>query len=298
MHPARPNCSYIEFNGGYVALTHRRRPKLSTELSTANPKSTPIPTKMRAISFEKIVESPVFCFLVGKNRKPMSIHMAAVAVQSPALQTLLGGEMIEARTRTVIWDDVDEETFALFAEFVYTGDYSLSASSNQNLDPPTVPSADDDNKVETPEACRTPQPKVTTRNLTSTRAVPLKAPSGNCNLFLLVHARLYVLADKYNITNLMALANQKLYNKLADCIPVDVADYDQVMELVRYVYDNTPSSTSSRNLLRQTVVELIADELSDVLIGSKECLSVVEECGAFARDLISSLLEKRASFNI
>lgn len=51
MHPSRPNCSFIEFNGGYVALTHRRRPKLST----ANPQSAPIPTQMRAISYEKWV---------------------------------------------------------------------------------------------------------------------------------------------------------------------------------------------------------------------------------------------------
>lgn len=53
MHPSRPNRSFIEFNGGYVALTHRRRPGLSTGPSTANVQSTPIPTQMRAISFEK-----------------------------------------------------------------------------------------------------------------------------------------------------------------------------------------------------------------------------------------------------
>lgn len=49
MHPSRPNCSFIEFNGGYVALTHRRRPKPST----AKAQSAPIPTQMRAISYEK-----------------------------------------------------------------------------------------------------------------------------------------------------------------------------------------------------------------------------------------------------
>jgi len=32
--------------------------------------------------------------------------------------------MEEAQTKTAIWEDVDEETFGLFAQFVYTGDYT------------------------------------------------------------------------------------------------------------------------------------------------------------------------------
>ena len=83
----------------------------------------------------RIVKSPIFRFIVGKNKKPMTIHTALVAAQSPALRTLVSGAMNEAYTKTVIWDDVDRETFALFAEFAYTGDYSLPASYNKNVDP-------------------------------------------------------------------------------------------------------------------------------------------------------------------
>lgn len=240
----------------------------------------------------RIVESPVFRFIVGKNKKPMTIHMALVAAQSPALRALVSGAMIEAYTRTVIWDDVDEHTFALFAEFVYTGDYSLPSSSSTNLDPSKV--SFDDDKAEIPEVSRIPRPESASCNYTTVaRARPTKTSCGNCSLLFLVHARLYVLADKYNITKLMALANRTLDARLSKCIPIDVADYDQVMELVRYVYDNTPSSPS-RNPLRQTVVEFMADQRSDVLTGSKQCLSVVDECGAFAADLVSYLLEQRS----
>lgn len=53
----------------------------------------------------------------------MMIHTALVAKQSPALEALVSGSMEEAKTKTVLWKDVDEETFGMFAQFVYTGDY-------------------------------------------------------------------------------------------------------------------------------------------------------------------------------
>ena len=246
----------------------------------------------------RIVESPIFRFIVGKNKKPMTIHTALVAAQSSALRTLVSGAMNEAYTKTVIWDDVDEETFALFAEFVYIGDYSFPAYPNKNLDSTTV-SSDDDDQAEIREVSQIAQPESASCNHAGFAHVrATRTTSKDCSLPFLVHARLYVLADKYNITKLMFLTNEKLDAQLTKCIPVEVADYDQVMELVRYVYDNTPpsSSTSKRILLRQTVLGFIADQRSDLFTASYECLSVVEECGAFARDLVSYLLEQRRSF--
>lgn len=54
----------------------------------------------------------------------MTIHTALVAKQSPALNSLVSGSMEEAQTKMAIWEDVDEETFGLFAQFAYTGDYT------------------------------------------------------------------------------------------------------------------------------------------------------------------------------
>lgn len=54
----------------------------------------------------------------------MTIHTALVAKQSSALKSLVSGSMEEAQTKTAIWEDVDEETFGLYAQFVYTGDYT------------------------------------------------------------------------------------------------------------------------------------------------------------------------------
>jgi len=86
------------------------------------------------ISYDQIVSSPVFTFFVGKQHKPMTIHTALVAEQSPVLRTLVSGSMEEAHSGRATWEDVDEDTFARFAQFVYTGDYSPAAHEECGLD--------------------------------------------------------------------------------------------------------------------------------------------------------------------
>lgn len=56
----------------------------------------------------------------------MTIHKALVAAQSASLRGLVTGSMEEANSGKVVWEDVDEDTFVLFAEFVYTGDYATA----------------------------------------------------------------------------------------------------------------------------------------------------------------------------
>jgi hypothetical protein len=53
------------------------------------------------------------------------VHEEAIASQSPALEALMRGKMSECASRVVTWIDVDQETFVRFAQFVYTGDYSV-----------------------------------------------------------------------------------------------------------------------------------------------------------------------------
>lgn len=67
-----------------------------------------------------VVGGPVFQFLVGKHQKAMTIHTILTAEQSSALRTLVSGSMKEAQAGTVNWEDVDEETLARWAQFVYT----------------------------------------------------------------------------------------------------------------------------------------------------------------------------------
>ena len=53
------------------------------------------------------------------------VHEEAIASQSPALEALMRGKMSESASRVVTWGDIDRATFARFAQFAYTGDYSV-----------------------------------------------------------------------------------------------------------------------------------------------------------------------------
>lgn len=63
-------------------------------------------------------------FAVGIFGKQMLLHTVLVAEQSLALDSMVNGPMKGAQNKVVNWNDVDEQTFALFAEFVYTGEYT------------------------------------------------------------------------------------------------------------------------------------------------------------------------------
>ena len=52
------------------------------------------------------------------------MHSGPLSSLSPTLQTLLTGEMIEAKLRHVDWSDVDENTFIRLCEYAYNRDYT------------------------------------------------------------------------------------------------------------------------------------------------------------------------------
>lgn len=190
------------------------------------------------------------------------------------------------------WANVDQETFALFADFVSTGDYSLHPSSDKYRDHTTL-SLDDD-EVEVPKVpvkfIESPgsntQPRLVSCNdATIVRVRPTRIPSKDCSL---LHARLYVHSDKNNITKLMALANLKLDIGLSECIPFQWPiriklwyHLDTYMTIPRPPHHKSPPPNCGY---------FIADQRSDMFTGS-----VMDDCGTSAQDLVSYLLEQRIS---
>ncbi len=57
----------------------------------------------------------------------MTIHIALVAEQFSILRNLIVSFMKEAQTETAVWKNTDEGTFARFAQFVYTENYTQSS---------------------------------------------------------------------------------------------------------------------------------------------------------------------------
>lgn len=256
-------------------------------------------------------------FAVGNNEKEIMIHTVLVAEQSLVLNSLVNGLMKEAQDKLVIWKDVDEQTFALFAEFVYTGGYTLPALKDQatgcGIEPPhlimSIPDKlEQSSKKKKSSIFKVEQvlkpkrtkfqdlfyssPAILTPSLTfaySLRSPADTSPDGYPNSNLLAHARLYVLAEIYDIKNLNSLALQKLHAILSQSNPCGAAYHRDLMVLIRYTYENT-LSREHKDELRMLVSCYIADEGSKAIAWSKQCLDLIEEVGAFARELVSELL--------
>lgn len=52
------------------------------------------------------------------------MHSHAVSRLSNPLNSLINGDMTEAREGIVVWDDMEPDTFVRVLEFAYRGDYT------------------------------------------------------------------------------------------------------------------------------------------------------------------------------
>ncbi|PMD37753.1 hypothetical protein L207DRAFT_432223 [Hyaloscypha variabilis F] len=87
-------------------------------------------------SFQEILNSRLFKFIVGKNvddnPTEFLVHEEAVAQLSKPLYNLTKGGMSESQAGCAIWADVSKGTFEMFAQFAYTGDYSIPQGRYRN----------------------------------------------------------------------------------------------------------------------------------------------------------------------
>ncbi len=179
-------------------------------------------------------------FVVGIFGREMILHTVLVAEQSLALDSMVNGPMKEAQDKVVIWKDVDEQIFALFAEFVYTGEYTLpegiedQAQGWSDLEYPPRPLIEgttDESERTTDESERrfinrrrrvVPEQRKRTKfwNLVyRSPAIPPAIPASKMpgkypNANFLIHARLYVLAERYDIRKLKSLRISSLRRSL------------------------------------------------------------------------------------
>jgi hypothetical protein len=79
----------------------------------------------------------LFTFQVGPDRKEVMVHSSALAELSPSLNTLINGEMVEARSKCIDWADVDMDTFFRLCQFAYSGDYTTPQRSLSDRNSPT-----------------------------------------------------------------------------------------------------------------------------------------------------------------
>jgi hypothetical protein len=84
----------------------------------------------------RLLKSELFTFLIGEGKTPFIVHAGAIASQSDTLDTMINGEFVEKHTRSATLEEVDEDTFARFCQFAYTGDYHPPESETDKKDAP------------------------------------------------------------------------------------------------------------------------------------------------------------------
>jgi hypothetical protein len=81
-----------------------------------------------------ILHSHLFTFLVEEDEKSFVVHSTVISALSPALNTLINGEMIEAKTKITRWPFVDVGTFIRLCEFAYRQDYEPPGYEIESLE--------------------------------------------------------------------------------------------------------------------------------------------------------------------
>jgi hypothetical protein len=104
----------------------------------------------------------------------------------------------------------------------------------------------------------------------------------------LIHARLYVFADQYGIKELMHLAATRLESSLSDFGHFYHRAVD-VVQVARYVFENTPSRLEYQDELRHVVVHSITMNFEE-LMQSEEMGGLMNEGG----DLVNAVCSKVA----
>lgn len=254
-------------------------------------------------------------FLVGEKHTRIMLHTDLVAAQSSALNTLVNGPMEEADTRAVKWDDINEETFAMLAQYMYTGEYNPSP---HKIVEEMAPAPDTEEIIylsseepsiewdawqsgasrKTSKGKRgysaAPPPAVKPVSFASLSYLPPSSTtawtprpnvseSEDYTPVFLSHAHLFAVADLYDIPHLRALALYKLHATLVVHTPYE-ARYSDIITLARYAYANTADP------LRNLITHYVASQKR--IAASKTCRELVLEGGAFAGDLLALMLER------
>jgi hypothetical protein len=230
------------------------------------------------------------------------------------------GEMSEGSAGQAKWEDVDIKTFVRFAQFVYTGDYSIPRmivrSSEQPLSPgpitnEAIPPPDEAQEsgffgsfgtqskkakkkgylasaptlVRTFSSLRFPLLKPRSNFEDTCEPAVSDGPSENIDEVLLLHTSLYVLAEKWGIDSLKMLTLSKIHKTLT-MIRLDLPKLDQIIDFMRYAYSNerTPDLETEMDELRELICHYLA-AYAELTTRHTAFMALMEEGGPFARDL-------------
>ncbi|KAI4637423.1 hypothetical protein J4E83_000239 [Alternaria metachromatica] len=119
-------------------------------------------------SFEDLIQSKLFTFYIGKEKKAFVVHSKAVAATSWHFHALVNNGMVQSQERSVEYADMEPDDFARFVEYSYRYDYTApswtldkgavkkddldGAAYNGEVPPPSPPDDWENSQYGEPEA--------------------------------------------------------------------------------------------------------------------------------------------------
>lgn len=233
--------------------------------------------------------SKPFSFIV--EGQSFVVHSGLVSECSEPLDRMINGHLTEAQQGFAILEDIDTESFVRVVRWLYSRDYPALGPFIAPKEDPAIepaPAVNDEDwsswatagkrKKKDRERKHDQSERTTLKesfisleydigDQGSTLATPAarsnKSPDEDYTEVFLCHARIYVFADKYDINPLRLIALKKLQMTLAifTLYPDRVSD---VIQLLKYVYDNTDQSTEldyGQNSIRTMLVHYLGSDL-------------------------------------
>lgn len=130
-----------------------------------------------------------------------------------------------------------------------------------------------------------------TSGLSVSQKKALSQPNVDPDVFL-CHAKLYTLADTYDMVQLREASLDKLHQTLRDVKP-EAKNIDSIVNLVQYIYENTSERQGKVEDMRALIIAYVACHAKQ-LIPDERFLQLVGGSGSIASDLLKQIKDRLA----
>ncbi|PPJ53240.1 hypothetical protein CBER1_11888 [Cercospora berteroae] len=288
-----------------------------------------------AFPYNSIVQAKPFKFFVGLEKSEFYIHPPVLSRYSKPLHALMHTPMKESKEESAWLREVDEATFARFAEFLYTGDYpaaphsivitsqsadlstTVSEQNSADAEPSSVIDRDAAQPVEDHDEGTAWSSKIgrksKKRTKTATRSQgaweqflnsrcellvdwtpytsrPNEEPCEEYTDVLLCHAKLYVLADTYDVERLRMLSLNKLHSTLC-AFTLYRERTEDISRVLEYTYDHTSERDGNVDDMRVVMIEYIACKL-EAFVHDPRFAELIKGSNSISFDLMRQLLAR------
>ncbi|KAF3399368.1 hypothetical protein DPV78_006210 [Talaromyces pinophilus] len=255
-------------------------------------------------NFKENMKSPLFTFLVGKEKVPVVVHPGFIKHHSEPLYAMITNEtMKETQTRVVTIEDVEEDIFLYgFCGYVYSGTYATPTSRECKELQKYAKSRSSNSKLEKLKQIYATSAenngfhgeKIDDYHFASLWESFRQREFDLCGpLFprgLLFHAKLYTFSTKYLIEGLSRQCLNVICSQLR-CHNLSAETSHTTLNLLDYTYAKTGRvEPTGKSQLRDLVIHYVACKLP-ILAEIEEFWTIIDSDSETAVDLVGEMLK-------